>query len=305
MEKKPMKVCRALLVLVFLQEAVGVGRGDNLDKQLQQWVDKSTLIFTGKLVALRSNVDSIDKKDGPMLVSVESVQSGNEEALEKFGSLAGMELTVILDPSSKVQPPKEGISVVFFVNPLMYERNIAVIAHAIEDEKTVPGFSKRIEKAVQRKDEKPLKDAVASAARIVIGTVEKIRALPEAKLAQLRPFANGSDFFSEHSPRWKEALISVHSVLKGEPGEKMVLVVFPSTDDRMWSDSPKPTPPQDGIWLLHVNEVTKEEVSILLAPEKVDGRETKVYTTINPEDFLPNDPDKKNEARIREILKSL
>jgi hypothetical protein len=85
----------------------------------------------------------------------------------------------------------------------------------------------------------------------------------------------------------------------------MVLVVFPSTDDRMWADSPKFSEGQDGIWLLHDNEVAKQEVSILLAPQKFRGHETKAYTTLRSEDFLPKDPAGKNEARIREILNSL
>ena len=293
-----------LRIFVMLQWLIVLARADVRQQEFQKWVDDSALIFTGKLLRLGSNVDSIDKKDG-MLVRVESVQSSNQEALEKFGSLVDKELTVVANPSSRMQAPKQGISVVFFVNPLLYEKNIAVTANAIADEKTGSDFSKRLSEAIQRKNEKPLKEAVASAERIVTGTVKEVRALPEAKLAQLRSFANGRDIFSEHSPKWREAVIDVQSDLKGEPGENLVIVTFPSTDDRAWAESPKFTAGESGIWLLHGQQVTKEKVGILLAPEKFHGRELKVYTTLHPEDFQQRDPDGKNETRIREILKEL
>ncbi len=225
--------------------------------------------------------------------------------MNKFGSLECKELTVIILDPSRIQAPKEEVSVVFFVNPLLYERNIAVTANAIADEKAGSRLSERIAEAVQRKSEKPLEDAVKSADRIVVGTVKEVKPLPGTKLARLRSFANGRDIFSEHSPRWKEAVILVHSVLKGDLGEKMAVVIFPSTDDRMWIGAPRFEKDQTGIWLLHGNEITKAESGILLEAEKFDGRATKAYTTLNPEDFQPNDPDGKNEARIRDILKSL
>ena len=301
----------ALRALVILECLSVFAYADISDKELQNLVDQSTLIFKGKVLGLGSNVESIDIKEGPMIVRVERVDSDNHGALKKFGSLDGKELTVVIEPSSRIQAPKEGTYAVFFVNPLFYERNIAVTANAIADDKTELDLSKRISEAVERKDEMPLKDAVASADRIVIGTVKEVTPLPEAKLVQLRSFADGRDILSEHSPRWKEALILVQSELKGEPkaepGEKIktVIVVFPSTDDRMWADSPKFSVGQDGIWLLHDNEVAKEEVSILLAPQKFHDRETKAYTTMRAEDFLPKDPDGKNEARIRKIIESL
>jgi hypothetical protein len=288
----------AFLFLLILGCLIKATRADISKQDLQKWIDDSALVFTGKMIKLGSNVDSIDMKDAPMIVKVESVESSNQEALAKFGSLVGKELTVVANPSSRIRAPKQGISVVFFVNPLLYERNIAVTANAIADEKTGSDFSKQLSEAIQRKNEKPLKEAVASAERIVTGTVKEVRALPETKLAQLRSF-------SEHSPKWREAVIDVQSDLKGEPSENLVIVTFPSTDDRAWAESPKFTAGETGIWLLHGQQVAKETVGILLAPEKFHGREIKVYTTLHPEDFQPRDPEGKNEMRIREILKEL
>jgi hypothetical protein len=303
-----MKVCRALLILVFLQGAVGVGRGDISDKQLQKWVDDSALIFTGKMLQLGSNVDSIDMKDAPMLVRVEHVDSGDDTALQKFGSLAGKELTVVFNPSFRIAPQRKlGWSAVFFVNPLLYEKHIAVTAEAVADDQMVKDLSTRLRAAVEKKKKKPLADAVKRANLIVTGVVQEIRPLPNVKIDKLRPLANGRDLYSEHSPRWREAVVRVQSVLKGDRAEK-VIVVFPSTGDRMWAESPKFDTGLIGTWLLHSGagaQLADDRAKILLTPEGFDGGQLKAYTALSPEDFQPNDPDGKNEARIREIVKSL
>jgi hypothetical protein len=242
-------------------------------------------------------------KDGPMLVSVESVQSSNEEALEKFGSLVGKELTVVVNPSFRIAPQrKPEWSAVFFVNPLLYEKHIAVTAEAVADDQMVKDLSTRLRAAVEKKKKKPLVDAVKSANLIVTGVVQEIRPLPNVKIDKLRSLANGRDLYSEHSPRWREAVVGVQSVLKGDPAEK-VIVVFPSTGDRMWAESPKFDTGLTGTWLLHGAgaQFADDRAKILLTPEG----QLKAYTALSPEDFQAKDPDGKNEARIREIVQSL
>jgi hypothetical protein len=53
-------VRRTLCVLLILQCLAVVTRADISKQELQNWVDESALIFTGKLLSLGSNVDSID-----------------------------------------------------------------------------------------------------------------------------------------------------------------------------------------------------------------------------------------------------
>ena len=105
------------------------------------------------------------------------------------------------------------------------------------------------------------------------GVVEEIRALPDEKLAELNSSANGYDLYSEHSPTWRQALIRVQSVLKGDQSEKMLIVIFPSTEDLMWANSPKFKKEQTGIWLLHSGaQLSQERAKILLTPEQVHGQ---------------------------------
>ena len=73
----------------------------------QKWVNASTLTFTGTIVEMgASNVSGIDSKDFPMIVRVKEVESGDDQALKKFGSLKDTELTVIVGSLDKKWPKK-------------------------------------------------------------------------------------------------------------------------------------------------------------------------------------------------------
>jgi hypothetical protein len=297
---------RTLCVLLILQCLAVVTRADISKQDLQKWVDDSTLIFKGTIVALDSNVDSIEASDNPVIVRVDHVELGTPQAEANFGSLVGKQLTAIADPTAKgaIQRQK-GFSAVFFVNPLLYEKNIAVMAVAVANNQTVKNLPTRLSAAIEEKKRKPLITALKGADRVVTGVVEEIRALPDEKLAGLRSLANGYDLYSEHSPRWREAVIRGHD-LKRDEGEKMLLVIFPSTEDLMWENAPKFKKDQTGTWLLHSGtQLSPERAKILLTPEQFHGQEIRAYTALQPEDFRPKDPTGKDERLIREILRSL
>jgi hypothetical protein len=232
---------------------------------------------------------------------------GDKEALKKFGSLIGEQLTVVVDPAFTLGPERRvGVSAVFFVNPLMYEKHIAVTAHAVANEQSVKDLSNRLGAAVPQKKNQPIREALRRADTVVTGVVQEIRPLPEKKIAKLRTLANGYDLYSEHSPRWREAVIRVQSVLKGDQGEKVLIVIFPSTEDLMWANSPKFKADQSGTWLLHSGaQLADDRANILLTPEQFHGQPIRAYTALQPEDFQPKDPAGKNEKLIREMLKSL
>jgi hypothetical protein len=303
---------RTLLNVLILQCLALFARADVPDQELQGWVDKSTLIFTGKIVTLTSNVSSITASDNPMTVKVDSIQLGNDEATQNFGSLVGKEMTVVVNPSFKFGAPerKPGVSAVFFVNPLLYEENIAVTAEAVADDQAVTDLPTRLSAAIEQKTLEPIRSGARGAELVVIGMVQEIRQLPKIKMEKLRSLANGRDLYSEHSPRWREAVIRIQSVLKGNLAAKKAIVVFPSTEDRMWARSPKFVTGQSGIWLLHSGthgtmQLANERARILLAPEPYGGGQLNAYTSLRPEDFRPKDSAGKNEALIREVLKSL
>ncbi len=292
-------------VLLVLQCLAIVTRADVSAQELQKWAQDSTLIFTGKIVALGSNVGSIKPSDNPITVEVERVESGNDESLRKFNSLIGKRVTVIVNPSFKAGPKlKPGVSAVFFVNPLLYEENMAVTAVAVADTQTVKDLAKQLRAEIEEIKKKPLNDALKIADKVVSGIVLEIRPLPDEKLAKLQSLANGRYLYSEHSPRWREAVIRVQSMLKGAPAEKTVIVIFPSTDDRMWAAAPKCTVGQSGTWLLHsAAQLGEDRAKILLTPEQLHGESITPYTSLRPQDFQPKDSAGKNEKLIREMLR--
>ncbi len=264
--------------------------------QVQDWVDKSTLIFEAEVVSEGSNVNGIEQNDNPVIVQVGSVMLSNGTAVHNFGSLKGKQLTVI-DPSRSGPWRKPGTSAIYFVNPLLYEKNIAVTVTAIADDQLVKDLLKQVTEAIEAKRKKPLSDAEKSADSIVTGVVEEIRLLPDSKVDKLRSLANGYDLYSEHSPRWREAVIRVQNVTKGNADRK--LLVFPSADDRAWANSPKFTVGQAGTWLLHgathgAAQLSDDRARILLASEKFDGSQLQAYTALQPEDFRPNESAGKN-----------
>lgn len=302
----------AMRVLLILQCLAMVARADISKQELQKWVEDSTLIFTGTIVALDSNVESIEASDNPITVRVDHVELVSKQAQENFGSLVGKQLTAIEGPTSRgAIKRKVGVSAVFFVNPLLYEKNIAVTAVAVADNQTVKNLPTRLRSAIGQKNKQPLTQALTTADTVVTGVVQEIRPLPEAKIEKLRALDNGYDLYSEHSPRWREAVIRVQSALKGDKGDKgdkgeKLLVIFPSTEDLMWGNSPKFKANQGGTWLLHRGaQLSDERAKILLEPEPYQGNELKIYTALAPEDFLPMDSAGKNQALIREALKSL
>jgi len=292
-----------LRVLLILQCFAALARAGVSQQQIDQWVDKSAIVFTGEMLRLGSNVQGLETKDGAMVVQLDEIKDGDLYALEAVGLVRGAELTVVADPLLGIQPPQQGLTVVFFVNPYMYEKNVAVSATAITEVARKSNFFDRLSASVQRKNEEPLKHAVESAASIVTGTVKEVRPLPDDKVKALRSIDNGRDLYSEHSPTWQEAVIDVESVLRGDASVKAVIVIFPSTNDRSWAKSPRFASGQTGTWLLHDNEITKAEAAVLLGPEKIAGRDIKAYTALNPPDFQLRDSAGKNEARVNEFVK--
>jgi hypothetical protein len=284
-----MKHTSALFVLLVLHSTVCVSRGEISDEQLYDWVNTSTLTFTGKIVEMgASNVSSIDAKDS-MIVQVDKVESGDEQALKKFGGLKDAKLTVAVSRDSR-NGLKENISAMFFVDPFVYETNIGVIAKevAILDKKNAEDLSSRARAAAFKKSEAPLRREVASAELIITGEVVAIGPLASNKAVDLGSLHNGWELFSEHSPRWMEAVVKVQKKLypKGGTEVPFVIVIFPAARDCFGEDSPKFQVKDSGIWLLHRNQLDEREKEVLLLrPEKFNGRDVQSYTARAPADF--------------------
>ena len=282
---------RALCVLLTLQCLAVFASADVTPQELQKWVNNSVLIFQGKVVDVGTKVQG-NPNANQLTVEVDDVLLKNDVAVHNFGSLERKNVTVT-NPLLLAPGLRKNESAVFFVNPLFYDKDIVLTATAIADVQSGADLPARISEAIETKAKNSASEAERSADTIVTGVVEEIRVLPDAKLKDLQKTDNGYDIYSEHSPRWREALIRVQITKRG-PADKKLLVVFPSTEDRAWARSPKFIVGQSGTWLLHgfthgAIQLSSNRARILLAQETVDGVRLKVYTALRPEDFRPND----------------
>src|SRR5689334_214691 len=119
-----------LRIFLILQCLAVIGRSELSDNQLQDLVDGSTLTFIGRVKELNNSYVSGIDKDSAIIAEVKSVESADPQVLKTFGDLSGTELTVALNPASRIVM-QNNIRAVFFANPLIYEKNIGVVATAV------------------------------------------------------------------------------------------------------------------------------------------------------------------------------
>src|SRR5262249_23920420 len=132
------------------------------------------------------------------------------------------------------------------------------------------------------------REAVTQASRadlIVTGRVRSVRIPAAEAQARATGMASGrtTERISEHAPIWHEAVIDVDEAHKGSEGRKQVIVRFPSSTDVRWYQAPKFHAGQEGVFLLHKQQIpaTRAKAAAftpLQAPE---------YTALNASDFQP------------------
>ena len=124
-----------------------------------------------------------------------------------------------------------------------------------------------------------LRAQIASADAVVLGEV-----------IEIHPLAGTSNYpvgrVSEHQPDWHEAVLKVSSVIKGSPGEQMV-IRFPISRDIAWYRAPKLQVGQQGVFMLTLDRVTGTSESTFA------GRLVSAYTALQPGDVLsPSEADR-------------
>jgi hypothetical protein len=83
-----------------------------------------------------------------------------------------------------------------------------------------------------------------SASAVVVGQVTEIHDAP------LTNAGNASSPITEHDPEWKDAVVQIHSWIKGDSSKSEVVVRFPSSRDVAFRNFPKFQVGQSGTFLL-------------------------------------------------------
>lgn len=242
---------------------------------LDQLTRESSYIFLGTATKTKaSTISLLPASDSTIIVRVDAVL----HAPATLADYTGQELTIQLRDANSV---KEGQRLVFFTNGGLFGKGIALkeVGHLAPPAGTADQtklLRAQIAEALQKKTDEDVARRMAGAELVVVGKVLETR---PAKLPERSPV-------TEHDPEWWQADIQIQSVEKGQHSGQTVSVLYANSLDYLWARSPKLKANQDGIFILHRNEV------------KWPGVE-RFYTLVDPLDLQLIG----RLERVRQILK--
>lgn len=233
-------------------------------------VRRATFVFIGTVVRLNATtIPDVPASESTAVVRV-------DEVIDAPGAppdLGGKEITVKLLQAGSV---REGQRSTFYTRGWLMGESMAVIEVAAAGEAGNPQQVREMVKASRQKSaDEELQKEIASAEAVVAGTVT---AVGPGGLAELP---------SEHAAQWQKAVIAVQSTMKGHVTGNTVTVFFPGSEDPMWRGAPRFKEGQQGIWLLHRNQI------------EFAGIENQL-TALKPLDFQSRD----QSERIQRLVKS-
>jgi hypothetical protein len=204
------------------------------------------------------------------------------QSSETLSGYAGHDITVQLALGERV---RAGQTLIFYTTGWIFGDSLAVQSLGHEEATTtkVAGAAAHPEDPVRSLHAREAMTQVSRADLIVTGRVSSVR-VPAAEV-RARAIATGgtTERISEHAPMWQEAVVDVDETHKGRERRKQVIVRFPSSTDVRWYHAPKFQAGQEGVFLLHKQQIpaTKAKAASFTAL-KADE-----YTALNPGDFQP------------------
>jgi hypothetical protein len=244
-----------------------------------------TFVFKGAVRAIKSaTMKQVPVDDRTLVVTVDQIL----EAPPNLSKLTGQKITVRVSSRKKI---KVGQEMIFHAVSWIYGDSVAVQSLKEEPVKAehmamLAAPTNPVAQHHQRLKEKRFRQA----ALVVSGKVISVRIPSETQNdgeAKASVLSARRKPISEHDPKWREALIEVNEVHKGEKNKKQVVVRFPASKDVMWYHVPKFEPGQQGYFMLHKPKRAKTGRQRSLLATAVS--EPDVYTVLDPEDFQPFD----------------
>jgi hypothetical protein len=269
---------RLSAALVMLQAGSIITGADTATPPLEDLVRQASYVFTGtvlKLKPLRGANLPASKDTAAVLV--------NEVIYERAGlpDLTGKE--IIIEWNSP-KPAKIGQQHAFFTNGGQIGDPIIVreVGH-LDAADNGTTLRQRVLGIVQQQIDESVQGRITSAELVVVATLVKIQPVDV-------PGSGARD-----APKWYEAEIEIQSVEKGRFPSKKLSFLFthhvetsPEKALRLTSDGgPRLKQFQEGIWILHRNEVPRLEIGDR-------------YTAADPTDFQSLD----RLGKIRELVNS-
>lgn len=254
-----------LHVLLGLCLCATVGQAASGPEELTR---AAQFVFRGTIQKVEaSNLDLVQADSDTAVVRVDEVL----KAASSLGDFTGREITVKLAEPADARP---GEQAVFFTKGWLYGETLAVIevGRLHGDAALLRG---QVAVAARQAADEELGGRLAGAALVVAGRV--VETHPAAVVGEV---GEGS----EHDPQWWEAVVQVDTVFKGKPAGQRVTFFYPTSQDVVWFEAPKPAVGSDGIWLLY-----REQLPELGLPG---------YTALKPWNLLPRG----QADRVRRLL---
>lgn len=227
---------------------------------------QSSLVFTGDIVRMGDvSFKGVKKSSNTVVIKLKNV-------LLKPGTVSiprNNLITVKMKDPGNVEPGTYGV---FYTNGYLFGEGIAAkeVGHITgsPEELTYPENMKQIQ------EDQNLREHLKPADLVALGAIKQIRD-PKTKREIPPPD-------SEHNPQWKEAVVTLQNVIKGDPGTKKVIVRFPGSMDVAWYRIPKLKEQQTATLILR-----KDKNITGLEKPKLEGKTVPVYVIQGPMDVHP------------------
>jgi hypothetical protein len=256
--------------------------------------EKPTFVFKGTVKKVGSaTMKHLAVDERTLVVRVDQIL----EAPKLMANYGGQEITVQLSGRQKISAGQE---MIFHTIGWIFGETVAV--QSLSQEPLKPAHMAMMGRAadpVEEKKRRVLEDRFSDADVVVSGQVAAVR-LPGAEEATNKRRAKRGLVeeepaqtvpASEHNAHWREAVIEVHDVHKGEHDRRNIIINFPASTDVRWYKAPKFEPGQQGFFMLRKTQV-EEKPAARKGARGITGetprRETaEAYTALHPEDFQP------------------
>jgi hypothetical protein len=229
---------------------------------------------------------SVSDKSNLAVVHVDAIESSPEVLQD----IAGQDITVRLADGEVV---KKGDKLTFYTNGWMFGQTIAVqsLGHAkVKATKTRAAAATAAghpAPALSAHKENVIRNRVQGANLVVTGKVVAVGE-PSApvELAATSPAHPGP--ISEHAPFWREAVVEVNKVHKGQTSTKRVVVRFPASTDVRWHRAPKFKVGDEGVFVLHDDKVSGDRAAVGFGPAaSALAASADNFTCLDAADFEP------------------
>jgi hypothetical protein len=221
----------------------------------------SPFIFTGKLRKRRAaTLSLVDVSERDAVIAVERVLRRPPGVVD----FSGQDVTLRGDSALDLGDDRTAL---FAANGWLYGASLALIEVARMDDRQ-GNAEKRIKEAEEQAAVDVLRARLRRADLVVLAVVEKTSPRGDRE----------SPPVSEHDPLWWEAWLRVESVEKGK-APRQVRVLYPSSLDEYWYESPKFKQGDEGVFLLQRDQKERGPTQY-----RVRG-----YTALDPLDFQPRE----------------